>query len=124
MAFTANGLRDAFEAQGELGFMYWTYASNDPLAEVLKPDYFLMMRDRLRVGDLMLVGTNPRAQGSPWRNRTGEIRRALLMVSAVDRGGAVRVRLVQDYGTPEGEEPAGEAAGTMRGRPDKASGGR
>ena len=35
MAFQSNGLRDAFEGQGEAGFMAWTYASFDPRAKRL-----------------------------------------------------------------------------------------
>ena len=40
MPFSGVGLRDAFEAQGELGFTYWTYATNDSVADVLKPRDF------------------------------------------------------------------------------------
>jgi len=37
MAFASNGLRDAFEGQGEAGFVAWTYATYDTLEQVLAP---------------------------------------------------------------------------------------
>ncbi len=45
MVFQANGLRDAFEGQGEAGFMGscrfpGTYATYDTLEAVLRPGYF------------------------------------------------------------------------------------
>ena len=101
MPFAGNGLRDAFEAQGELGFMYWTYVTNDRLAEVLAPEYFRSVCTRMRVGDMILVGVQPRPPGSCWNNIAGETRRVLLMVAAADPRGSVRVRLVQDYGRPD-----------------------
>ena len=114
MGFIASGIRDAFEAQGELGFMVWAYASSDPLRAVLEPDYFLGMCRRFRVGDLVYVGVTPRPSGSPWKAGAGEVRRALLMVSAVDPGGAVRVRLVQDFGAPEDPDAPQTAAEVAR----------
>lgn len=115
MPFAPHRMRDAFEAQGELGFTVWSYATNDPLDEVLRPDYFLALHHRLRPGDLIFLGVSPLPPSSPWQPRSGETRRALLMVAAVERG--VRCRLVQDYGRPE--DPAAEplAARRPRGRP-------
>ncbi len=40
MGFASNGIRDAFEGQSEAGFVAWTYASYDPLEEILQPGYF------------------------------------------------------------------------------------
>jgi hypothetical protein len=122
MLFNPSGLAYAFEAQGELGFTYWTYATNDGIGDVLVPEYFASMCRRMRVGDMVLVGTRPRPEGSPWRNATGEVRRALLMVGAVDPGGSVRVRLVQDYG--RADDPDAELGETprRRGRPRKEGG--
>ncbi len=40
MVFRSNGLRDAFEGQGEAGFTAWTYASYDPLETILRSGYF------------------------------------------------------------------------------------
>jgi hypothetical protein len=65
MTFAANGLMPAFEAQGELGFLWWTYATSDGLVEVLKPDYFATMCRRMRVGDMILVGTRSRPALDP-----------------------------------------------------------
>lgn len=59
MAFMANGLRDAFEGQGDAQFFAFSYACFDPLEEVLEPGYFPSGR-LLKVGDLMFVGTRPR----------------------------------------------------------------
>ena len=101
MVFRSNGLRDAFEGQGEPGFMVWTYASFDPLEDILEPGYFSGVT-RFRVGDLVYVGTAPRPADSPWtRLPTGrEIRRALVMIKGRDERGRVLVRLVQDFGGP------------------------
>jgi hypothetical protein len=40
MALVSNGIRDAFEGQSEAGFVAWTYASYDPLEEILQAGYF------------------------------------------------------------------------------------
>ncbi len=122
MPFASHHLAYAFEAQGELGFTYWTYATSDGLADVLKPDYFATMCRRMRVGDMILVGTRPRPALDPWISKGHETRRALLMVSEVDPGGRVRVRLVQDYGRPEGPDAAMAEAPRKRGRPAKEVG--
>lgn len=97
----SHHFRDAFEAQGEMGYFTWVYGHNDKLDVMLQPNYFHRMSDRLRVGDLIFAGTTPnpaRPHGSD--NSGGEIRRCLLMVAANDRSG-VRVRLVQDFGRPD-----------------------
>ena len=102
MVFRSNGLRDAFEGQGEPGFMVWTYASFDPLEDILEPGYFSNSAS-FRIGDLVYVGTAPRPADSPWtRLPTGrEIRRALVMIKGRDERGRVLVRLVQDFGGPD-----------------------
>ena len=89
--------------------MVWTYASFDPLAEILEPGYFTGVT-RFRVGDLVYVGTAPRPADSPWtRLPTGrEIRRALVMIKGRDERGRVLVRLVQDFGGPnDADAPLG-----------------
>jgi hypothetical protein len=40
MGFASNGIRDAFEGQGEAGFVAWTYATHDKLEDILKSGYF------------------------------------------------------------------------------------
>ena len=116
MAFQSNGLRDAFEGQGEPGFMVWTYASFDPLEAIMEPGYFTGM-SRFRVGDLVYVGTSPRPADSPWtRLQTSrEIRRALLMIKGRDARGRMQVRLVQDYGGPDDGAGLNDGAGLMVG---------
>lgn len=120
MGYQSNGLRDAFEAQGEAGFFAYSYGTFDPLEAVLAPGYFDGCR-RLQVGDLIFVGTRPRPANSAWmaaQKRT-EIRRALLMVAERGEWGRVAVRLVQDYGRPsDGDAPLAEPKKKL-GRPPK-----
>jgi hypothetical protein len=66
MPFDGVGLRDAFEAQSEIGFTYWTYVTRDRLAEVLGPNYFSRLYQRARPGDMILVGIQPRASAASW----------------------------------------------------------
>ena len=101
MAFHSTGLRDAFEGQGDAGFTVWSYATFDPLKQVLAPGYFNSCR-RLAVGDLIFVGTRPRPVTSAWMaaQKQTPIRRALLMVAERDAWAQIKVRLVQDYGGP------------------------
>ena len=111
-------LRVAFEAQSELGFMVWAYATNDPLPSVLAPSYFLAVQRQVRIGDLIYVGVSPLPDASPWQDQVGETRRCLLMVAGNDRAG-VRTRLVQDFGRPD--DPSAPLADPPRprGRPKK-----
>ncbi len=44
MAFASNGLRDAFEWQGEVEGMFCTSASSDPLRAILLRGYFQQRR--------------------------------------------------------------------------------
>ena len=121
MVLRSHGLRDAFEAQGEAGFMAWSYGTYDPLEAVLAPGYFASF-GRFRPGDLVYVGTSPRPDSSPWTTQHGgtEIRRALLMIRGKDEQGRWLVRLVQDYGGPDDADarPA-PAPRRGRGRPPK-----
>lgn len=119
MAFAPHHLAYAFEAQGELGFTFWTYATNDTLRDVLTPDYFASMCRRMRLGDLVLVGIRPRPASDAWLNVATEFRRVLLMVSAVDAGGRLAMRLVQDYGRPEDADAPIQEPPKKRGRPSK-----
>jgi hypothetical protein len=119
MPFTGHRMRDAFEAQSELGFTVWSYATNDTLEEVLRPNYFLGVHHRLRLGDLIFLGISPQPPASPWQERAGETRRALLMITSLERG--VRCRLVQDYGRPEDPPAESLAVRRPRGRPRKVS---
>ena len=101
MGFQGNGLRDAFEGQGDAGFVVWSYATFDPLEQVIAPGYFARCQ-RLAVGDLIFVGTRPRPLTSAWMaaQKQTPIRRALLMVADRDEWARITVRLVQDYGGP------------------------
>ena len=103
MGYKPHQLRDAFEGQGEAGFMVWTYATFDPIEAVMADGYF-DGRARVRAGDLIYLGINPRPEDTPWRTQhlATAYRRALLMVSSVERS-RVCVRLVQDFGGLEGE---------------------
>src|SRR3954451_4541226 len=90
MAFAEAGLGVVAEAQGVLGFTWWSYATTDPLGRVLEPDYFNCQSRRMQAGDLVLVGVRPGPGGAPG------IRRALLMESRAGWDGAVSVRLGED----------------------------
>jgi hypothetical protein len=65
MAFASNGLRDAFEWQGEVEGMFCTSASSDPLRAILLRGYLNSVSLRLP-GNLVYVETMPRPAGSPW----------------------------------------------------------
>ena len=115
MPFANHRLRYAFEGQGELGFGVWTYATNDPLEELLAPGYFTAAHGVLRAGDLLFVGSTPLPTGSPWLDRTDETRRALLMIGPVRPGRPISARLVQDFGRPT--DPSTPVRPTARKRP-------
>jgi hypothetical protein len=82
----------------------WGYGTTDPLEEVLRRDYFETARGLLRPGELIYVSTAPMAR--PGEPPCGDVRLALVMVRADERGAAV-VRLVQDFGR------SGAPAGTV-----------
>ncbi len=105
MPVTMSTLREGIESQGDWRFNLWTYGTHDVLAEVLKPGYFTSANWSLRVGDMILVGTEPKWVG-PLNPMVGESRRALLMVTANDEKG-VQTRLAMDFGGPydPGPEP-------------------
>ncbi len=120
MGFASNGIRDAFEGQGEAGFVAWTYATHDKLEQVLQPGYFNSF-SRMAPGDLVYVGTTPRPTSSPWvtQHQNTEIRRALLMVKGRGEDGILRMRLVHDYGRPDDPDAPLSAVKKSRGRPPK-----
>lgn len=91
----------AFEGQGDFGFGVWTFATCDPLEEVLKEGYFTGRFHFLRPGDLIFVGSRPPLHPSPWSKRVPETRRALLMVGPIERGKPISARLLLDFGRPE-----------------------
>lgn len=123
MVFASHGIRDAFEGQGEAGFVAWTYATYDSLEQVLAPGYFNGFK-RFSPGDLIYVGTQPRPATSPWttQQQGKEIRRALLMVRGRDEQGITRVRLVQDYGRPDDADAQLAQPKKGPGRPPKDAG--
>jgi hypothetical protein len=122
MGYAGSGLRDAFEGQGDAGFMAFSYSCFDPLSEVLAPGYFQGCT-RMRAGDLIWLGISPRPKNSPWTRHhlATETRRALLMVAGRDEEGRLRVRLVQDFGRPEDPDAPLIELKRGRGRPPKAA---
>lgn len=118
MTYGGFGLNYVFEGQGELGFGVWTYATNDPLEEVLAEGYFNGALMVLRPGDLVFVGSTQRPSGSPWASRTTTTRRALLMVARAEPGKTVTTRLVQDFGRPE--DPSAPLGGPAAGARPRA----
>ena len=89
----------------------WGYGTTDPLDEVLAPGCFALARALLRPGELVYVSSAPPRADGPER---GEVRLALVMVRAAERGADRAdgsVRLVQDFGGP------GDAAAPAHARP-------
>jgi hypothetical protein len=103
-AFRRSDLQEAFFVPGTYAFRVWGYGTTDPLEEVLRRDYFETARGLLRPGELIYVSTAPMAR--PGEPPCGDVRLALVMVRADERGAAV-VRLVQDFGR------SGAPAGTV-----------
>lgn len=120
MPYGGRALQYAFEGQGELGFTVWTYATNEPLEEVLREGYFNSAHMTLRPGDLVFVGSTRRPVGSPWLSRTTQTRRALLMIGRVEVGKPITTRLVQDFGRPE--DPSAPLDGAEAGAKRRAGG--
>src|SRR5918994_245296 len=117
MAFRRSDLQEAFFVPGTHPFRVWGYGTADPLEDVLAPDYFAPARGLMRAGELIYVSTCPQEKRGS-RVEPGERRIALVMVQAdernAERGGA-SVRLVQDFGCPNGspgtpDAPAHSAA--------------
>ena len=88
MPFAGHRLRYVFEGQGELGFGVWTYATNDPLEEVLAEGYFNGAHRDFRSGDLVFVGSTRQP---------------------------ITTRLLEDYGGPE--DPSAPLGSTPAARP-------
>lgn len=135
MVFRANQLRDAFEGQGEAGFMVYSYACFDPFEEVLAPGYFPAL-NRLKMGDLVYLGISQRPAKAIWQTQqlATETRRAhslgayrpvglleAAMVAGRHEQGRLRMRLVQDFGRPEDPDAAITEVKRPRGRPAKAA---
>jgi hypothetical protein len=108
MAFRPYDLQEAFFVPGTHDFRVWGYGTVDALEEVLRPGYFAAASSLLQPGQLIYVSARrrKRARGPAQDQGPGEVHMALLMVAkAAERGGArsaPAVRLVQDFGCPEG----------------------
>ena len=98
MGFRRSDLQEAFFVPGTHPFRVWGYGTTDPLEELLGPDYFRAAGGLMQPGDLIYVSIRPRRE-RPGAPDTGEVRMALVMVRAAERGAAT-VRLVQDFGRP------------------------
>ena len=108
MGFRRSDLQEAFFVPGTHPFRVWGYGTTDPLGEVLSSDYFRAAGGLMQPGDLIYVSTRPRRE-RPGAPETGEVRMALVMVRAAERGGAT-VRLVQDFGGPDDPDVGAPAA--------------
>ena len=106
MAFRPSDLQEAFFVPGTHAYRVWGYGTLDALEELLRPGYFV--GTLLRPGELIYVNARQRkkASGPAQEPGPGDVHMALLMVAkAAERGGArsaPSVRLVQDFGCPEG----------------------
>jgi len=130
MSFLSNGLRDAFEGQGDAGFFAWTYASFDRLEEILRPGYFngayrlAHLWDAYRPiglheasdGAYRPVGLHEASDGA---YRPVGLHEAV-MVRGRNADGQMRVRLVQDDGRPDDPDAPLAKPRRGRGRPAKA----
>ena len=95
MGFRRSDLQEAFFVPGTHPFRVWGYGTTDPLEELLGRDYFRAAGGLMHPGDLIYVSVRPRRE-RPDAPETGEVRMALVMVRAGERGAAASVRLVQD----------------------------
>jgi len=113
MGFRRSDLQEAFFVAGTYGFRVWGYGTIDPLDEVLREGYFDAARGILCPGELMYVSMHPQTQTD---GPEGEATRvALVMVRHGERG-AASVRLVQDFGGPDGPSTSLPIAPAKRGR--------
>jgi hypothetical protein len=112
MGFRRQDLQIAFSVPGTDSFTVWGYGTTDTLEEVLTPNYLQHGGALVELGDLIYIRTRPRRDPVDGR-QVGELRTALVMVSGVERG-RPSLRLVQDFGTPDGEgcPAAGDAMAT------------
>jgi len=101
MAFRPSDLQEAFFVPGYHAYRVWGYGTLDELEDVLRPGYF--GGTLLQPGELIYVSARRRKRADP---APGDIHMALLMVAEAAERGAARsapaVRLVQDFGCPEG----------------------
>lgn len=120
-SFRPDRLQVGFETGGEHGWTLWMWGGDEPLEALLAPGFFDRFDPgRLRAGDMILFGQNPRRCCRTGEARAGTFRRALLLM-ANDRRPGRRVRLLQDWGDLEGV-PA--AAGALAGQAAGRAGGR
>ncbi|MEK0083049.1 hypothetical protein [Benzoatithermus flavus] len=114
MGCRPGSLQEIFNPGSNFTWAGFAYATNDTLEEALKPGYFDGWAEGLQPGDLILFGCNPaRLHPQSWHRPT-QVRRALLMVTRVERM-RVSVRVLHDWGGVEDEpgEPP-QAAGQRR----------
>jgi hypothetical protein len=114
MAFHRSDLQEAFFVPGTHAFRVYGYGTADALEEVLRPGYFAAAGTLLQPGELIYVSARRHGASSPARGPgRADVHMALVMVTrAAERSagrGAV-VRLVQDFGCPDGPAAAHDAA--------------
>jgi hypothetical protein len=119
MVYRSEQFGEGLQAQGDSRFAVWTYASPDPLEEILKPGYFGISR-RISLGDMVIVGVAPPLHDRQHAGDPSLMRRALLIFSAVGNG-PTETRLLLDFGTPLGpvavnDPPAAPAPAKPRAR--------
>ena len=127
MSWRRSSLQELFNTGTEFEWAAFTFVTNDPLEEAMKPGYFAHWGHGLKPGDLIFFGCNGNRGKLPRNCRPTPVRRALLMV--VEGGAGVSVRVVQDWGGVDGpvggetKGRSGEAEGPSP-RPSPAEGGR
>ena len=106
MAFRRSDLQEAFFVPGTHAFRVYGYGTSDALEEVLRPGYFAAAGALLRPGELIYVSARRSLNGAG----PGDVHMAVVMVVRPAERGASSVRLVQDFGCPDGPAAALEPA--------------
>jgi hypothetical protein len=112
MGFRQSGLQEAFFVPGDHAFRVWGYGTTDPLEEVLRPGYF-GAGNMMHPGELIYL----RMQAQPPARLRGPVpepvHMALVMAVGRERNGAVRLRLVQDFGRTDARQAEAAAPLTL-----------
>jgi hypothetical protein len=110
--FRQSGLQEAFFVPGDHAFRVWGYGTTDPLEEVLRPGYF-GAGNMMHPGELIYL----RMQAQPPARLRGPVpepvHMALVMAVGRERNGAVRLRLVQDFGRTDARQAEAAAPLTL-----------
>lgn len=108
MACLPGSLQEIANPGSNFTWVLYAFATNDPLETALKPGYFNHWAFNLQPGDMIVFGCNRARPGFPAWGGPTPVRRALLMVTAVEQG-RVSVWVAQDWGGVEAGPAVGQA---------------